>query len=153
MSSLAWFVPFFLGLLSGVLAMALHEAAHLVAALALGVRVKNVGFCWKGLYTVREAGPPAKNILISLAGPLTNLLLIACWPLSRSFGLANLCFFFFNLLPLKGSDGDRVLICWDQLQKERSESEEVELAKGSTAAAKRPKLSGRFPRPAPQSGD
>jgi Zn-dependent protease len=150
MGSLAWFVPFFQGLLLGVLAMALHEAAHLVAALALGIRVKNVGFCWKGLYTVREAGPPAKNILISLAGPLTNLLLIACWPLSKSFGLANLCFFFFNLLPLRGSDGDRVLICWDQMRKERSE--EVELAKG--AATKRAaKLSGRFPRPAPQSGD
>ena len=152
MGSLAWFVPFFQGLFFGVLAMALHEAAHLVAALALGVKVKNVGFCWKGLYTVREAGPPAKNILISLAGPMTNLVLIACWPLSKSFGLANLCFFFFNLIPLKGSDGDRVLNCWDQMRKQRSE--EVELAKRLIPAAKRAaNLSGRFPRPAPQSGD
>jgi Zn-dependent protease len=152
MSSLAWFFPFFQGLLLGVLAMTLHEAAHLVTALILGVKVKNVGFCWKGLYTVREAGPPAKNLLISLAGPLTNLLLIACWPLSRSFGLANLCFFFFNLIPLQGSDGDRALICWDHMRKERSTLAVKTM--GSLVAAKlTSKPGGGFVRPATQSGD
>ena len=61
---LKWFFPFFQGLLLGLVAMTLHEAGHLIAALAVGIKVKNVGFCWKGMYTVREPGPPVKNILL-----------------------------------------------------------------------------------------
>ncbi len=109
---LAWFIPFFQGLAVGVLAMFLHESGHLVAAFALGVRVKTVGLRWKGLYTVREAGTPAENILISLAGPSTNLLLMLLWPLSENFFLANLCYAAFNLLPIEGSDGERVMRLW-----------------------------------------
>ena len=45
---LKWFFPFFQGLLLGLVAMTLHEAGHLIAALAVGIKVKNVGFCWKG---------------------------------------------------------------------------------------------------------
>ncbi len=125
---LSWFFPFLQGIFFGLLAMALHEAAHVVAALAVGVRVKNVGFSWKGIYTVREAGPPAKNILVSLAGPLTNLALILCWAWSPDFGLANLCFAAFNLLPIQGSDGDRVLKCLDQMQKQTMLAESLNRA-------------------------
>lgn len=121
MRVLAWFVPFFQGLGLGLIAMAFHEAGHLIAAPLLGIRIKTVGLKWKGLYTVREAGPPDKNLLVSLAGPLTNLLLLALWPLSRKFGLANLCFAFFNMLPIEGSDGDRIWQCWRQIKKERQE--------------------------------
>jgi len=115
---LGWFFPFFHGIFLGLLAMALHETAHVVAAIGVGIKVKSVGFCWKGLYTVREAGPPVKNVFVSLAGPLTNLALILCWYWSPTFGLANLCFAAFNLLPIQGSDGDRVLKCLSQMQKE-----------------------------------
>ncbi|MFZ0743996.1 MAG: hypothetical protein WAM85_06300 [Terracidiphilus sp.] len=118
--SLEWFFPVFQGLFLGVLAMALHEAAHLAMALAVGVRIKKIGFHWKGLYTLREAGSPAKNALISLAGPLANLALLLTWHWSATFGIANLCFTFFNLLPLQGSDGDRVWQCWRQMQEENS---------------------------------
>jgi Zn-dependent protease len=113
---LDWFFPFFQGILFGLLAMALHEAAHVVAAIAVGIKVKSVGFCWKGIYTVREAGPPAKNVVVSLAGPLANVALMLCWAWSPTFGLANLCFAAFNLLPIQGSDGDRVLKCLHQMQ-------------------------------------
>jgi Zn-dependent protease len=119
MQVLAWFFPFFQGLLLGIIAMVFHEAGHLIAALLVGIRVKSVGFTWKGLYTVRERGTPLTNLLVSLAGPLTNLALLALWPLSRKFGLANLCFAFFNILPIEGSDGERVWRCWRELKKER----------------------------------
>jgi len=119
MQVLTWFFPFFQGLLLGIIAMVFHEAGHLIAALLVGVRVKSVGFTWKGLYTVRERGTPAMNLLISLAGPLTNLALLALWPLSKKFGLANICFAFFNMLPIEGSDGERVWRCWRELKKER----------------------------------
>ena len=132
--SLNWFFPIFLGLFLGVLAMFLHELGHLIAALIVGVKVKNIGFRWKGLYVVREAGPPAKNLMISLAGPLLNLALVAFWPLSHEFGLANLCFAFFNLIPLRGSDGERAWICWD----------EMKVAAGSISARTRFSLPGRL---------
>ena len=107
--ALEWFLPVFKGMGLGVLAMALHEAAHLAAAVCLGLRIRSVGFDWKGVYTVREAGPLAKNLLVSLAGPLTNLLLCVLWYRSSMFSLANLCFGLVNLLPIQGSDGDRIL--------------------------------------------
>lgn len=121
MQVLAWFFPFFQGLFVGVIAMAFHEAGHLIAAPLAGIKIKTVGLKWKGLYTVREPGPPAKNIIVSLAGPFTNLALLALWPLSHKFGLANLCFAFFNILPIEGSDGERVWRCWREMQKERRE--------------------------------
>jgi Zn-dependent protease len=104
-----WISPMLKGLLFGLFAMALHEGGHLCTAWAVGVRVKRVGLCWKGMYTVREPGPPVKNIQISLAGPLTNLALMVFWPVWPVFGLANLICGACNLLPIQGSDGNRVL--------------------------------------------
>ena len=142
MHALAWFFPFFQGLLLGVIAMAFHEVGHLIAAPLVGIKVKTVGLRWKGLYTVREAGPPAKNLIVSLAGPSVNLALLICWPLSHQFGLANFCFLFFNLLPIEGSDGDRVWRCWRHIKRERQNSADAKSPKshpapsaGSIAAA------------------
>jgi Zn-dependent protease len=114
-----WFFPFFYGLFFGVAAMTLHEIAHLLVAFAVGVKIKSVGFCWRGLYTVREAGTPRKNLIVTLAGPLMNFALLILWPLSPMFGLANLCLGFFNLIPLTGSDGDRALGLWYAIKHEK----------------------------------
>jgi Zn-dependent protease len=113
---LHWFYPVFQGILVGLLAMAIHECGHLVAARVLGVRVKSVALHWRGLCTVREAGPPMKNLLISIAGPFVNCVLILMWHPSPLFGFANLCFAFFNILPIEGSDGERALRCWEQMK-------------------------------------
>ena len=135
MQVLAWLFPFFQGLLLGIIAMAFHEAGHIVAAPLVGIKIKAIGLTWKGLYTVREAGPPAKNLIVSLAGPLTNFALLAFWPLSPKLGLANLCFAFFNILPMEGSDGDRVWTCWRQIKRERRsrESSKLYTAYGTTS--------------------
>lgn len=116
MLTLAWFYPVFEGFVLGVIAMVLHECGHMAAARAVGVRVKDFGVSWKGAYLVRETGTPAENLLISLAGPLTNALLMLCWPLSQTFFLVNLCCAFCNLLPIRESDGDRALTCWRQMR-------------------------------------
>jgi Zn-dependent protease len=106
-------------LLLGVLAMVLHEAGHLVTSLIVGVKVKSVGLCMKGMYVVREAGPPAKNLIVSLAGPLTNVaLLLLFWHVSQTFALANMCLAICNLVPIRGSDGDRAWTCVEEMQKE-----------------------------------
>ena len=116
--NLEWFFPFFHGVLFGLMAMVLHELGHVVMAHALGLRVKKVGFCWKGMYTVREAGPPVKNAVVSFAGPLVNLLFIALWFWLPIFGLANLCCGVVNLLPIQGSDGKRILKCLHEMHEE-----------------------------------
>jgi Zn-dependent protease len=116
-----WLISLAGTLFLGLSAMVLHEFGHLVTSLMVGVKVKSVGLCMKGMYVVREAGTPAKNLLVSLAGPLTNVALILLfWHASETFVLANLCLAICNLAPVKGSDGDRALFCWEELQKESS---------------------------------
>ena len=114
-------------LLLGVSAMVLHEFGHLATSLMVGIKVKSVGMCMKGMYIVREAGSPMKNLLISLAGPLTNVALILIfWNVSTTFTLANLCFAICNLAPVRGSDGDRAWTCFEQLQKESSPAPQLQ---------------------------
>lgn len=111
-----WLLQILDGALFGILAMALHECGHLISAQVVGLRVKRVGFSWKGLYTVRQAGPPTSNMLVSLSGPLANLALRVFWPWAPVFGLANLCCGVCNLLPIPGTDGSRV---WRYLREVR----------------------------------
>lgn len=118
MLSLAWFEPVFWGMGVGVLAMVLHEFGHICAALALGVRVKALRARWKGLYIVREPGTPLQNLLIALAGPLTNAVLLTGWQLSHQIFLANLCCALVNLLPIRGADGERALVYWKQMREQ-----------------------------------
>jgi Zn-dependent protease len=97
--------------------MLLHECGHLFAALALGIRVKDVGMRWnKGLYTVREQGSPLQNLLVASAGPFVNILLTTTAPWAHLFGLANFCYAIANTLPIEGSDGYRIALCWQQLR-------------------------------------
>jgi Zn-dependent protease len=114
---LHWYSQVFQGMGLGLLAMFAHEIAHILTALALGIKVKRVGFGWKGIFTVREQGPPGKNIIVSLAGPLLNLALLPSWHWLPTFCLANLCCGVVNLLPIEGSDGLRALRCWQTMQR------------------------------------
>lgn len=103
----------------GLSAMVLHEFGHVVTSLMVGIRVKSIGLCMKGMYIVRDSGSPMKNMLISLAGPLTNVgLILIFWGHSPKFVLANFCLAICNLAPVKGSDGDRALRCYEQMQRE-----------------------------------
>ena len=109
--------PFVHGLGLGVIAMLLHEAGHLLAALALGVRIKSVGLKWnKGLYTIRERGTAQQSLLIAIAGPLVNLLLVATALWDPLFAMANFCYALANVLPIEGSDGSRIAACWRQIR-------------------------------------
>ena len=111
----------------GVAAMVLHEFGHLVTSLMVGIKVKSVGMCMKGMYIVREAGSPMKNMLVSLAGPLTNVALILLfWHVSTTFALANLCLAICNLAPVRGSDGDRAWTCFEQMQRESLPSTQLQ---------------------------
>ena len=126
----------FLGLMglyfvAGVLAKGLlifglvlfHELAHTLAAKYYGVRVIDVEILPFG--GVARLGSemsvePGKEIAIALAGPLSNLLLIAVAMGLRNYGIwseelgpfflqINLMLAFFNLLPALPLDGGRIL--------------------------------------------
>lgn len=121
MHAINWLYPFINGLGFGVIAMLLHETGHLIAALLLGVRVKNVGMKWnKGFYIVREQGTPHQSLLIALAGPSTNLLLIATSLWVPLFAAANFCYALANMLPIEGSDGYRIASCWREIRLQKS---------------------------------
>src|SRR3954447_12122713 len=92
-----------------LIALAFHEAAHIVMAWALGIRVKRVGISWRGPFVIREAGGPRANICIALVGPLMNLILAACFrTYAPNFAFLNLALGLSNLLPIQGSDGLRI---------------------------------------------
>jgi hypothetical protein len=113
-----WMISLSGFLFLGLLAMVLHETGHLITSFAVGLKVKSIGLCRKGFYIVREAGTPSENLLVTLAGPLTNVaLLVIFWDTSSAFTLANMCFAICNLAPVRGSDGDRALDCLRAMQK------------------------------------
>lgn len=112
-----WLSQFVTGIFLGLLAMVLHECGHLIAALILGVKVSRVGLKWnKGMYVVRDRGTVHQNMLIALAGPLVNLLLVALQPWYPMFALANACCVLANVLPIEGTDGYRVAGCWREMK-------------------------------------
>jgi len=111
----------------GVSAMVLHEFGHLVTSWIVGVKVKSVGLCMKGMYIVREAGSPMKNLAVSLAGPLTNVALMLLFlHKSETFALANMCLAICNLAPVRGSDGDRAWTCLEQIEKESAPAAQLQ---------------------------
>jgi Zn-dependent protease len=95
---------------SGIAAMILHEWAHVAAALALKVKIYQVGINWRGPYVRRNAGGPTQNLAITLSGPGINLLLaMMLLRTSPNFALCNLVIGVSNLLPIRASDGSRAL--------------------------------------------
>ena len=48
-----WLISLAGTLFLGLTAMVLHEFGHLVTSLMVGVKVKSVGLCMKGMYVVR----------------------------------------------------------------------------------------------------
>jgi|ERR1700722_1507780 Zn-dependent protease len=97
-----------------IVCLLLHEVGHMVTAVALGVPVREFGLCGRGAYNRRaHSGRRRTEILISFAGPLTNL----CLALPAHFlpvignqlALYNLILCIANLLPVPFSDGQRIL--------------------------------------------
>ena len=103
--------------------LALHESAHLAAARAMGVRVRQLDLTPFGGAAALDnpyALSPAQLFATSAAGPLANLALIvgtaalAHWSVLPPFMAltvlrANLLLMLFNLLPALPLDGGRML--------------------------------------------
>lgn len=83
-----------------LLAVLLHELAHIAVARIFGLRVKRFGLSLVGPYIVRESGPARANACVALAGPLLNVVLaLACWHFLPLFAEINAILGAYNLLP------------------------------------------------------
>jgi Zn-dependent protease len=102
-----------------VLSLAAHEAGHLLVAKLNGTPCSAIGFCFRGAYLRRQCAGGIAEIAISGAGPLVNIVIAAAfW---QDVGLVawlaqmNAIVAFMNLLPVRGSDGHRILITLREL--------------------------------------
>ncbi len=107
--------------LYAVLFSLFHETGHLAAMTALGNAPQSVAFELTGINIKRieQTGVSlTQEIIIALAGPFFNLILFLLFVLiysqngsAKAFNAAsvNLIFMIFNLLPVKGLDGGKVL--------------------------------------------
>lgn len=107
--------------LYAVLFSLFHEMGHLTAMTALGNAPQSVSFELTGINIKRMEQTDVsliREIIIALAGPLFNLIFFLFFVLiysqngsAKAFNAAsvNLIFMIFNLLPVKGLDGGKVL--------------------------------------------
>lgn len=110
----------FLLLVNYLLALILHELAHVFVAIKRGYKVKYVHLSMFGLAVELDAEIDNKDAFaINLAGPMFNLILcvlcLACYTifpqsnkLLNNFCTCNLVLSFFNLLPVYPLDGGKI---------------------------------------------
>jgi Zn-dependent protease len=96
-----------------VLSLLAHEAGHFLVAKLNGTSCSAIGFCFRGAYLRRERASGVAEIAISSAGPLVNIVLaVVLWEKAGLFAwLAqmNAILALLNLIPFRGSDGQRIL--------------------------------------------
>lgn len=94
-----------------ILAAAVHELGHILAAMILQIDISSIHISPSG---ARISMPQLENwqeLLCAAAGPVLGSTLILT---ARYFPTLALCTFFqtiYNLLPLRNNDGERILKC------------------------------------------
>jgi Zn-dependent protease len=97
------------------LSVVAHESAHAITSVLSGVEVKAVRCSAIGPHIVRAKSDSAYvELAVAAAGPFANLLLgLLLWPVYAPMAgwasLSNLALAMINLLPLKHSDGAKML--------------------------------------------
>lgn len=98
-----------------ITAVILHELAHLIGIALCGYKIRAVKFTIKGIQIdISSQGKAqlASELLISFAGPLAGLL--TAWGFFalefNDFGYVSVILSLFNLLPIAGLDGGKILL-------------------------------------------
>lgn len=98
-----------------LLAAALHECGHLLAARLLGIRLRllELDFAGARLYPARAIPSYSAEGWLAAAGPVASLTVALLFPFPTPFFVllrtAALSQALFNLLPIEGFDGGRIL--------------------------------------------
>ena len=90
------------------LAAAIHEASHLILMCLLDAKPSEILLIPGGINIIRKGYTNSfKYFVILISGPLANMF---CFFISKGpFSLINLLLFIYNMLPLGGLDGGRIL--------------------------------------------
>lgn len=98
------------------LAITLHEAGHLLFAKLLGIRLRLIELDLPGarIYPLLPLPSYGAEALLALGGPLFSLLtalpcLLCSSPFTKELLTATLSLGLFNLMPIEGFDGGRML--------------------------------------------
>ncbi len=100
---------------ASIAAALLHETGHIAAAKALGIKLRCIELDITGarLFPARAIPSYKKEWLLAAAGPFASLLcgaaILAGNRFFAAFGTASLSLALFNLLPIRGFDGGRML--------------------------------------------
>ena len=100
----------------------IHELAHILSGIILGLKPKKINFTLAGFsiefeekivknYISKSKTRLKNKIIIDLSGPIVNLILSIIFILLRNpdFTYANLLIFLVNIMPILPLDGGRVL--------------------------------------------
>lgn len=96
-------------IIESIIGVVAHEAGHVIATLARGLKVRGIVISWKRIAVQAEAGKPADWIWIAAAGPAVNLLLAAAFWRFTAFAEMNILLAVLSLIPIPGSDGQRIM--------------------------------------------
>ena len=100
--------------LPALLAVAVHETGHILAAKLCGMQIKSVTFGALGIHMAGETASVGdfRRAVVSLAGPFANLLsFLLLLPLPRAYPAVQLTLFAFHMLPAVPLDGGTALYC------------------------------------------
>jgi len=90
-----------------------HEAGHLLVAAMTGTRCSAIGLCLWGAYIRRTRAARWVEIAVSAAGPAVNVALaVLLWDapgIGPFLAQMNAVLAVLNLIPCRGSDGQRIL--------------------------------------------
>ncbi len=95
-----------------IIAITLHETAHLACMYVLGCAPKEIRLIPGGIEIIRSfCLKKYYEILISISGPFINIFLFLIFSnFNLEFSVINLCIGVFNLMPLKSLDGGEILL-------------------------------------------
>lgn len=99
------------------ISVALHELGHVLAAKIVGWKFHGVKFSLSGIYTIIEQNDnePYHIWKVASAGLIVNLLLAAIFiwlslyfPILYLIAIFNIILFLINIIPFKGTDGEKI---------------------------------------------